>query len=117
MLMRRAVFEEVGGIDEAFACGYNDIDLCMKVRRKGYLVVWTPFAELYHHESKSRGHNTTEEEKAQELRERRALISKWEKEIEEGDPYYNPNISLYNDSFETTGIPRRKKSHYENRYL
>ena len=55
MLMRKKVFEKTGGMDEQFAVGLNDIDFCMRVRRAGYLVVWTPYAELYHYESRSRG--------------------------------------------------------------
>ena len=55
LMMRRAVFEEVGGFDEAFDISYNDVDLCLRVRARGYLVVYTPYAVLYHHQSASRG--------------------------------------------------------------
>lgn len=116
MLMRRTVFEEVGGIDENFSVGYNDIDLCLKVREKGYLIVWTPFAELYHYESKSRGLAVTEEELAQARYEKVYFFSKWNKEIEEGDPYYNPNLSLYSSCFEMERLPHKQKSHYKNIY-
>ena len=61
MLVRKDVWEEVGGIDERFAVELNDIHLCMRIREAGYLVVWTPFAELYHYESKSRGQNKAAE--------------------------------------------------------
>ena len=116
MLMRRSVFEEAGGIDENLAVGYNDMDLCMEVRKRGYLVVWTPCAKLYHYESKSRAFDATAEDRARTKYEREYFLSKWEKEIEKGDPYYNPNLSLYSNCFEMKRLPRGRKSHYENKY-
>jgi len=94
MMIRKSVYKEVGGFDESLAVDYNDIDFCLSVRRYGYLIVWTPFAELYHYESKSRGLADTPEKKtilnnAIELFRRR-----WRKELDEGDPYYNKNFSL-----------------------
>lgn len=94
MLMRREVFEKVGGIDEAFAVGLNDIDLCMRIRKAGYLVVWTPYAELYHYEKKSRGNPDTPDEKAEFKEEIDRFKGKWDDELAAGDPYYNPNFSL-----------------------
>lgn len=78
---------------------FNDIDLCMKVRRMGLLVVYTPYAELYHYESKSRGLDDTEEKIKQYEKESRYFIKKWKKELEEGDPYYNPNLTLEKHDF------------------
>lgn len=100
MLMRREVFEEVGGIDETLAVAYNDIDLCMKMRRKGYLVVWTPFAELYHYESKTRGSDDTVEKRALFKYEEALFMKRWAAEMAAGDPYYNPNLSIDNGNFE-----------------
>lgn len=116
MLIRRSVFDEAGGLDENLAVGYNDMDLCMEVRKRGYLVVWTPCAKLYHYESKSRVFDATAEDRARTKYEREYFLSKWEKEIEKGDPYYNPNLSLYSNCFEMKRLPRGQKSHYENRY-
>ncbi len=99
MMMRKSVYEEVGGLDEQFKVAYNDVDFCMKVREKGYLNVFTPFAELYHHESKSRGAEDTKE-KIERLRgEGKLFEDKWNKELMNGDPYYNPNLTLEKEDF------------------
>jgi GT2 family glycosyltransferase len=89
-MMRRAVFEEVGGFDEAFDVSYNDVDLCLRVRARGYLVVYTPYAVLYHYQSASRGaYDPSKDRKYENL-----LRSRWKPLFEEGDPYYNPNLTL-----------------------
>lgn len=98
-MMRKDVFEEVGGLDEEFAVAYNDIDLCLRIRKAGYLIVWTPFAELYHYESKSRGYEDTPEKKARHDREAGLLRERWKLEIEKGDPYYNPNLTLDREDY------------------
>lgn len=86
LLMRRNVFQEVGGFDEErLPVTYNDVDLCLKIRRGGYLVVYTPFARLYHHESASR-RRTVEPLEAEVIQER------WP-DILQHDPYYNSNLS------------------------
>jgi GT2 family glycosyltransferase len=86
LLTRRDVFDEVGGFDEErLPVTYNDVDLCLKMRRAGYLIVYTPFARLYHHESASR-RRTVEPMEAEVMQER------WP-EILQRDPYYNPNLS------------------------
>ena len=59
MMIRKDVWEKVDGLDEGYAVAFNDVDLCVKIRKAGYLIVWTPYAELYHYESKSRGNNNT----------------------------------------------------------
>ena len=99
MMIRKDVWEEVHGIDESFAVSYNDVDLCMRLRKLGYLIVWTPFAELYHYESKSRGYDTTPEKRARFLREHEMFMKRWNKEFSEGDPYFNPNLSLLHSDF------------------
>lgn len=100
LMMRRTVFDEIGGFDETFAVAFNDIDLCMRVRATGRLVVWTPFAELHHFESKSRGYEDTPEKIRRfqgEIGHFRAL---WSKELAAGDPYYNLNLALDKPAFE-----------------
>lgn len=94
VMIRRDVWDEVGGLDEAFAVAYNDVDLCLKIREAGYLIVWTPFAELYHYEFKSRGPNVTYRQHKTHIREIWTLMQKWDSFLEKGDPYYNPNLSL-----------------------
>ena len=99
MLIKASVYHEVGGLDESFEVAFNDIDLCMKIRKAGYLIVWTPFAEAYHYESKSRGNDDTPEKKARFMSEIKRFEERWGEELKAGDPYYNPNLSLYHHDF------------------
>lgn len=94
MLVKKRIFDEVGGLDERLKVAFNDVDFCMKVRDKGYLVVYNPYAELYHYESKSRGLEDTPEKVERFGREIEIFKSKWQGELKKGDPYYNPNLSL-----------------------
>ncbi len=97
LLVGREQYDEVGGLDEAFSVAFNDVDFCLKLRRAGYLNVFTPFCELFHYESKSRG--MEEGEKLKRFQNEVALFrEKWKAELEAGDPYFNPNFSLdYSD--------------------
>ncbi|NLG05233.1 MAG: glycosyltransferase family 2 protein, partial [Clostridia bacterium] len=99
MMMRKECFEEVGGFDERLAVAFNDIDLCMKIRQKGYLIVFTPYAELYHYESKSRGVEDTPEKKNRFHKEVLLFREKWIGVLDQGDPYYNPNLTLERGDF------------------
>lgn len=99
LMMRHDVFDEVGGLDESFEVAFNDVDLCMKIREKGYLVVFTPYAELYHYESKSRGNDSTPEKLERFRGEIDRFKEKWQKQLDDGDPYYNPNLTLTRDDF------------------
>lgn len=94
MLVKASVFREVGGFDEELKVAFNDIDFCMKVRSVGQKVVFTPYAELYHYESKSRGLEDTPEKQQRFSREVKCFRRKWERELLKGDPYYSPNLSL-----------------------
>ena len=98
MMMRRSVFDEVGGFDEDFAVAYNDVDLCLRVVRAGYRIVYLPHAELFHYESKSRGYDTTNEQRARDLRERELMQHKWDIAAFR-DPCYNPNLTLEREDF------------------
>ncbi len=99
LMMRRRVFDEVGGFDEGFILAFNDIDLCLKARDKGYAVIWTPFAELYHHESKTRGYEDTPQKQIRLAAETDLLQMKWGNFLLAGDPYYNPNLTLNSGDF------------------
>lgn len=99
VMVRRNVWEEISGLDESFEVALNDVDMCMRIRKAGYLIVWTPYAELYHYESKSRGYEDTPEKKERLQKESRRFLSRWGKEIEAGDPYYNPNLTLKKENF------------------
>jgi len=94
MMTRRDVFERIGGFDEEFRVSLNDIDFCMRARREGYLVVMNPYAELYHYEGRSRGKNSSPKQKEIAAREENRFRTLWKRELEAGDPYYNPNFSL-----------------------
>lgn len=99
LLVRKAVFEQAGGLEESFEISLNDVDFCLKLRQLGYLNVWTPFAELYHHESISRGLDDKGEKAARYNRESEQFRTKWKEVLEKGDPYYNPNFSLDRSDF------------------
>ena len=99
LLVKKALFEEVGGLEEAFAISLNDVDFCLKLREKGYLNVFTPFAELYHFESISRGLDDNGEKAQRYNRESEMFRNKWKEVLDKGDPYYNPNFSLDRSDF------------------
>ena len=99
LLTKRKVFEEVGGFEEELSHAFNDVDLCLKMRQKGYLVVYTPFVELYHYESVSRGYENSPEKKARFNKEIAFCQAKWQDVLEAGDPYYNPNLTLEREDF------------------
>jgi len=94
LMVHRKSFDKVGGFDLAFRLAYNDIDLCMKIREQGRLIVWTPYAELYHHESLTRGYDSNSEMLARLQQEANLFRSRWEVALQTGDPYYNPNLAL-----------------------
>jgi GT2 family glycosyltransferase len=99
LLVRREVYQEVGGLDEDnLKVAFNDVDFCLKVRIAGYRNVWTPYAELYHHESVSRGLEDTPEKKARFEKEVLFMKSKWG-DVLLKDPYYNPNLTLEHEDF------------------
>ena len=103
--MRRTVFEEVGGFDESLAVAFNDVDLCLKIRAAGYRNLYTPYAELYHHESASRGYEDTPEKMQRFQQEADTLRTRW-MPVLMNDPYYNPNLTLSGDPFTLATPPR-----------
>jgi GT2 family glycosyltransferase/glycosyltransferase involved in cell wall biosynthesis len=106
MLVRREVFERAGGFDEVnLAISFNDVDFCLRLRAAGLRNVWTPYANLTHHESASRGHQRSPEEQAQFVREATYMQRKWGIELLH-DPFYNPNLSLNLPGFELAVPPR-----------
>ncbi|GFI01700.1 putative glycosyltransferase EpsJ [Lachnospiraceae bacterium] len=99
LMVKKSLFEEVGGLDEGFAISLNDVDFCLKLREKGYLNVFTPFAELYHLESVSRGLDDGGEKAERYNQESERFREKWKEVLRAGDPYYNPNFSLDRSDF------------------
>ncbi|MDD2893152.1 MAG: glycosyltransferase [Halothiobacillaceae bacterium] len=99
LVVRKAVYEQVGGLNEEhLKVAFNDVDFCLKVRADGYRNLWTPYAELFHHESKSRGHEDTPEKQARFQREVAWMLATWGEQLQH-DPYYNPNLTLDNGGF------------------
>lgn len=93
-MVRKSVFDEVGGYDEAFAVGFNDVDFCFRVRETGRLVTFTPYAELFHYEFVSRGREVADSSKFERWKREQALfVERWPKPFLEGDPYSNPNLN------------------------
>lgn len=99
LLVKRELYLAAGGLDESFAVSLNDVDFCLKLRRMGLLNVFTPFAELFHYESASRGPDDTGERAQRYNQESARFRERWKKELEAGDPYYNPNFSLDRSDF------------------
>jgi GT2 family glycosyltransferase len=108
-VLRKNVFEEVGGLDPVLRVAFNDVDFCLRVRERGYRIVWTPQAELYHMESVTRGDDDRPETKPRFLGEMRYMQEKWLAELV-ADPYYNSNLSLMSEHFALAFPPRVKKS-------
>lgn len=98
MMVRKELFQTVSGFDEIFSRAYNDVDLCLRISQLGFRNVWTPFAELYHYESKSRGYDESEELIAINEIERQLMRERWAGKLTE-DPFYSQNLSLELEDF------------------
>ncbi len=108
MMTKAAVFREVGGFTEELAVAFNDIDYCMKVRTADYLIVYAPYATMYHYESKSRGLEDTPEKVARFNREIAIFARRWPDILAKGDPYYNPNLTLRKSNFALRDLLKEK---------
>ncbi|MDO4965239.1 MAG: glycosyltransferase family 2 protein [Lachnospiraceae bacterium] len=110
LMTKKSLYDELGGLDEEFAVALNDVDYCLRLREKGYLNVFTPFAELFHYESKSRGTDVSaeaSEENANRYNKESELFrTKWAAALEKGDPYYNENFSLDYSNYVLKGNPQ-----------
>lgn len=94
MMVRREVYEEVGGFTEELAVAFNDVDFCLKIREKGYMIVYNPEVQLYHYESKTRGPEDTKEKLERFQSEIDYMKQRWSDILQQGDPMYSPNFSL-----------------------
>ena len=99
MMVKREAFDKVHGLSEEFQVAFNDVDFCLRLGKAGYLVVYNPYAELYHYESKSRGLEDTPEKVARFNREIASFEKHWPEILRDGDPYYNPNLTLESQDF------------------
>ena len=100
LMMKKEDFINAGGFDEELAVAFNDIDLCVKMLRLGKYNVYTPFCELYHYESKSRGLDLEGEKNIRFQGEVKMAKEKWKDVLSKGDPFYSPNLSLDTGLFE-----------------
>ncbi len=108
MMSKRSLFDKVGGFSEDLAVAFNDIDYCMKIRSLNKLVVYAPYALFYHYESKSRGLEDTPEKVERFNREIRKFSEKWPDILRDGDPYYNPNLTLRKSNFALRDLKKEK---------
>ena len=99
-MVKRNIYNEVNGLDAInFKIAYNDVDFCLRVKEKGYFNLFTPYCEAYHHESISRGYEDTEEKIIRFQKEKDAFYKRHKEILENGDPYYNPNLTLDREDF------------------
>jgi len=116
LVVKKSIYEAVGGLNEIelqVAC--NDIDFCLKVREMGYRNIWTPYAELYHHESSTRGFDDSPEKQARADKEVAYMHQRWGSLLQ-NDPAYSPNLSLDNENFTLASPPRVSSAYFlENR--
>ncbi|MBE5982861.1 MAG: glycosyltransferase family 2 protein [Paenibacillaceae bacterium] len=108
MMSKRSLFDQVGGFSEDLAVAFNDIDYCMKIRSLNKLVVYVPYALFYHYESKSRGLEDTPEKVERFNREIKKFSEKWPDILRDGDPYYNPNLTLRKSNFALRDLKKEK---------
>lgn len=94
LMVKKSIYQGVNGMDEKFTVAFNDVDFCLRVQREGYLVVYTPFVEAYHYESKSRGHEDSKDKVRRFQNEIELMRERWIEVLKNGDPYYNKNLSL-----------------------
>lgn len=103
LMVKKELYEKAGGLDgECFSVALNDVDFCLKLREMGYLNIFTPYCEAYHHESASRGYEDPPEKKARFKKEIQYFRERWKDVLAEGDPYYNPNLTLEREDFSVT---------------
>ena len=108
LLVKTSVYDQVGGLDEGFAVAFNDVDFCLRVRDAGYRIAWTPYAQLYHYESKSRGGDEKDPVKARRFAaEQQRLYDRHGKENILDDPYYNPSLTYDREDFSESADLRR----------
>ena len=104
LMVPRKVFKEVNGLDERFAVAFNDVDLCMRIRKLGCSIIWTPYAELFHNESESRGRDDRPDTIDRFKSENYLFFELWGKDIREGDPFYNRNLTLQKEDLSVDNI-------------
>lgn len=107
LLIRKSIYLEVGGLDEGLAVAFNDIDFCLRVHHAGYRNHWTPYAELIHHESVTRGYEDTPEKQVRFRAEIEKMQARWPELLAHDDPFYSPNLTAISEDFSLAWPPRR----------
>ena len=105
LLIRKEIYDEVHGLDESYAVAFNDVDFCVRVREAGYTNVFTPFAQLYHYESKSRGMEDNPEKQKRFQGEVLRFQARWGDLLAKGDPCTNPNFDIQREDFSLKILP------------
>lgn len=105
LMVKASIFREVNGLDEGLSVAFNDVDFCLRVREAGYRNVWTPYAEMYHHESASRGTEDTPEKQARFNGEITFMKNRWG-DLLAKDPFYSPNLTIEREDFSFAKTPR-----------
>ena len=117
MMMKREAFEEAGGFTEKLSVAFNDVDLCLKVRETGRLIVYDPYVQLYHMESKSRGAEDSKEKVCRFQEEIEYMRTRWIDILKKGDPYYNKNLSLTKWNYSLRPLPGMEKKNEKKENL
>ena len=115
MMVKRNAFEKAGGFTQELAVAFNDVDLCLKIRREGYLVVYDPYAKLYHMESKTRGLEDSKDKVRRFQTEIEYMRSHWIEILKKGDPYYNKNLSLTKWNYSLKPLPEDEEQERSNK--
>ena len=105
LLIRREIYDEMNGLDESYAVAFNDVDFCVRVREAGYTNVFTPFAQLYHYESKSRGTEDNPEKQKRFQGDVLRFQARWGDLLAAGDPCTNPNFDIQREDFTLKILP------------
>ena len=106
LMIKKSVYKKVGGMNEKdLMVAFNDVDFCLRVREAGYRNIWTPYAELYHYESATRGHEDTPEKQERFAKEIQYMKQRWD-DLLLNDPAYSPNLTLDHEDFSLAWPPR-----------
>jgi len=105
MVVRRKLYENAGGLEEQLEVAFNDVDFCLRIREKGYRNLWTPYAQLIHHESQDRKHDDTPGKQELLNKEKGFMLERWG-DVLNRDPYYNPNLTLQLEDFRNSSHPK-----------
>lgn len=99
LLVRTEVYDQMGGLDEDFQVAFNDVDFCLRIREAGWRIAWTPYAQLYHYESKSRGLDEQDPVKKARFASEQSRLKQRHEKVLKADPYYSPNLTLDREDF------------------